>query len=51
MLGGQHSWIWPYSSIAKPMEFPNLALLVGQGSIMAGADIDLSVATVMTDVF
>jgi hypothetical protein len=41
MLGGQHSWIWPYSGIAKPMEFPNLRLLEGQGSIMAGADINL----------
>jgi len=35
MLGGQHGWIWPYPGIAKPLEFPNLPLLEGQGSIMA----------------
>jgi hypothetical protein len=37
-LGGQHGWIWPYSGIAKPLGFPNLPLLEGQGSIMAGSD-------------
>jgi hypothetical protein len=37
ILGGQHSWIWPYSGAIKP----NLPLLEGQGSIMAGADINL----------
>jgi len=41
ILGGQHGWIWPYSGIAKPMELPNCPLLEGQGSIMAGADVDL----------
>jgi len=37
-LGGQHGWIWPYSGITKPLGFPNLPLLEGQGSIMAGSD-------------
>ena len=37
-LGGQHGWIWPYSGIAKPLGFPNLPLLEGQGSIMAESD-------------
>src|SRR5882762_5577882 len=41
ILGSSHSWIWPYSGIIKPVEFPNLPLLEGQGSIMAGSDIDL----------
>jgi hypothetical protein len=41
ILGGQHGWIWPYSGIAKPLECPNLPLLEGQGSIMAGSDINL----------
>ena len=37
-LGGQHGWIWPYSGITKPLGFPNLPLLEGQGLIMAGSD-------------
>jgi hypothetical protein len=32
ILRGNHGWIWPYSGIAKPLEFPNLPLLEGQGS-------------------
>ena len=40
MLGGHHSWIWPYSGIAKPLAFPNLPLLERQGSIMAGSDVN-----------
>jgi hypothetical protein len=41
ILGGNHSWIWPYSHITKPLEFPTLPLLEGQGSIMAGSNVDL----------
>jgi len=41
MLGGHHSWIWPYSGIAKPLEISNLLLLEGQGSILAGSDVNL----------
>jgi len=40
MLGGHHSWIWPYSGIAKPLAFPSLPLLEGQGSIMAGSNVN-----------
>jgi hypothetical protein len=41
ILGGNHGWIWPYSGITKPLKFPNLPLLEGQGSIIAGSDVNL----------
>jgi hypothetical protein len=41
ILGGDHGWIWPCSSVTKTLKFPNLLLLEGQGSIMAGSNIDL----------
>jgi len=37
ILGAWHDWIWPSSGVIKP----NLLLLEGQGSIMAGANVDL----------
>jgi hypothetical protein len=39
ILGSAHNWIWPYSSIAKPLRFPILPLLEGQGLIMVGSNL------------